>query len=1103
MAKILGKNGVVSVVFQSLSTVLLFGYAYRGFFDSGMFSYGDNPPFPVSAPQAFSAFFSSWHPLDLGVVLPYSLTTFLQGLSIIFAGGDSALAQRVFSLLPLPLAFGTMYWFLGRLVNSSPARWLASFAYSINPVTIGAMLGGAIGMIYVHALAPLLVGSLVRMFAGKREIRTPLVFALCLALGASFGAYIVLYTLPFVLYLSFHVLRRHGTTHLLGLGLLGALSIGLSLLLTLPYTLYALPILSRFLLGGSVSSISPQDLSGFVGEISYTYSSSSALNILKFGSTSLPFLGYLTNNSWSVLGLAYPLLAFLPTLFKYDHRIKIAVVGFSTFAVSIASLIWLVQLGVGLRLYTLLPSLFVFSNPSGLNLMLVFAYAPLMAISFETVERIIRNHRMAIVKSNRRPSIASKRVAQPGAFAMLFLILLILGAYNWPFFTGDLSFSLAGRSVAQSEIPKVFYDASHWLDNRRTPDSYFRTLWLPLDYSTQLAIRWLDPNSLTVPLGTEQYLDLSISKPISYVFSALSNGDTNNVGALLAYLDVRYVVVNMQSQETGPVRSSGFLNYKTPFIYGAPQAFVDILSKQSDLAIVYRTDSFQVYENERVLPNVVAYQRAFYLTSNVSNESGLSSQLWGMTRLSALPSFNPSSQLLVLSALLSPPQQDSMRQFASTIVLSNVTSTQSSIISVNNSQDVISISPLTLAQKLAYRDAGDNLTNWSIIRGSWQIQQGALHQNETTIARALAVAGNATWTNYDVSTRFQLPSQISGGQSLGLVFRYNNGTSYYEAWLYANQMAIRLVNKGNSYLLANTYNVPSIAPNTWHNLEVLAYGSTFEFYLDEKLYLTSSDPTYSQGGIGLTTYDSSAYFNNIQVNLLLPRSSFPAPFTGKYILVLPGNTTNSISVYLDGEPSDVTWTREANWYTSSALYLSQGQHYVQMSGDNFQSSDALIAYSLRTNSTLAQLLASGSESPRVQFQRVSQTEYSAEASSNQSFFLSIGEIYNRDWNGYEGGRRLFHFPAFYGTNGFYIENGGHLFVRVTFDQQTLKNDALVIWVISWTTLLGVLSWNYKGKLRDLQVRMTRRDRTSHIASHDKEHRSAPSETSSEDIGDRC
>lgn len=44
----------------------LFLFAYREFLGTGMLSYGDSPPFPETANQAFDAFKSAWQPLSRG-----------------------------------------------------------------------------------------------------------------------------------------------------------------------------------------------------------------------------------------------------------------------------------------------------------------------------------------------------------------------------------------------------------------------------------------------------------------------------------------------------------------------------------------------------------------------------------------------------------------------------------------------------------------------------------------------------------------------------------------------------------------------------------------------------------------------------------------------------------------------------------------------------------------------------------------------------------------------------------------------------------------------------------------------------------------------------
>ena len=57
--------------------------------------------------------------------------------------------------------------------------------------------------------------------------------------------------------------------------------------------------------------------------------------------------------------------------------------------------------------------------------------------------------------------------------------------------------------------------------------------------------------------------------------------------------------------------------------------------------------------------------------------------------------------------------------------------------------------------------------------------------------------------------------------------------------------------------------------NTPRKIQVLVQGNTYKAYIDNVLWLTATDSTYTNGGAGLRTWDSTlACFNNFSVDPL-------------------------------------------------------------------------------------------------------------------------------------------------------------------------------------------------------------------------------------------
>ncbi len=701
----MNKKRILHILFISIFVSILFIYAYRDFLSVGMLSYGDCAPFPVTANQAIEAYASAWQPLSRGVTLPSGiLTTALESFTILFCGGNSVVAQKIFYFASLPLAFIAMYFFLRKLNVSTSASLVASFAYSINPVTIGNFGGGVHTYFYVLFFSPLLAIVLIDIGNGKNLLRNTIIVSMLLALTISFGTLTSLfYFIPLAVYAILNPLFKKNDlltraslfrikikSSLIITGTLLA-SLILALLLILPYSIFAFSLGSQYL-PGQVPAAGV--LNSLVETVRSTYASSNLLNILKFGSSSLSSLGYLSSSPWTFLGFIYPILAYASLLFQ-DHKNTAIKVILALYSFVPITLIWLANLGPGLQIYRLFPMLFAFLNPSGLNMILVFCYAPLIAFTIDKIgmftqhiylprlipkTEFLQQHYQHFKRSFRRLS----------SFNGLFLIIIILltsafAIYNWPIDTGDMGFSLSGRPIDQSVIQPSVYHASSWINAQRVQGGDFRTLWLPLDYETQLATRWLDPGSLTLPLGIGQYTSLSLVQYISYVFSALANNATSQIGSLLAQLNVKYIVVNLvpQSYETGSPRISDTGEGGLPFLYGSPEGYIAILNTQKDLQLVENQTDFLIYQNLEYLPSVTVYSNSFYITP--TNSQTVDSSL--TEALSNLQDFKPSNQVLIFGDDLSQVTQTSFIENSAVVItyMENSNSTPTAVIAISQS----------------------------------------------------------------------------------------------------------------------------------------------------------------------------------------------------------------------------------------------------------------------------------------------------------------------------------------------------------------------------------------------------------------------------------
>lgn len=578
-----------------LVTISLFAFAYRHYWNYEMFAYGDLPVFPGSFKDAFNAFVSSWQPDSRGNILVQLPSLLFQAVFLFILKGNALLAQKIYVLVPLPLAFIAMYFFLGRYIKSRLAKYLGAFIYSVNPHTMGSgFLGGSFGMIYAHALFPLLLIFLFDMFkkdsAPTRRIGNMLLFTFLFGFTFSNSGSIVIFILPVMAFLVIRTLAQKdgrflGESVVLILGCLIIFS-----LLILPWLYgsihYILPYLCPFL--AKVEDIA-----------SPTAGPSTQLSVVMGAYSSQRFINMLTLQ-WrevairTIWGFIIPVMAFLSLLLtQYDKKKFRIALKFSIGAVLLLLFFWLTHLKLTGWLFTHFPVLFNFRNTAKPSLLLSFFYASLIAIG---VEEIIK--RFSGMRSN-----LQRRLCH----GYLLAFIAVIAIFSQQFFTGDMR-------VRQDRgpgmfIPKSFYETGKWLDERRSSEGFFRTLWLPWVYDeTEIKLRWIDQYTLNTVLGLTQYIASPTKDYTQFVTKTLCAGQTRYLGSLLAHANVKYVIVNLLSQQRGRCR------FDHNYAFGSPINFAKVLNRQKDLRLIITKPDLSIYENKNFKPHVTAWDKIYFIS---------------------------------------------------------------------------------------------------------------------------------------------------------------------------------------------------------------------------------------------------------------------------------------------------------------------------------------------------------------------------------------------------------------------------------------------------------------------------------------------------------
>jgi hypothetical protein len=181
---------------------------------------------------------------------------------------------------------------------------------------------------------------------------------------------------------------------------------------------------------------------------------------------------------------------------------------------------------------------------------------------------------------------------------------------------------------------------------------------------------------------------------------------------------------------------------------------------------------------------------------------------------------------------------------------------------------------------LPWTDPLNSLTNWTVIDGTWSASYGVLSGSNSP--EALIVAGNSAWTNYQVAVQTIINVGAATNES-SVVIRFTDSNDFYWMGLgcYGYAYAICKMAAGTGTLLAGSGSSSSLVQGQTYTLLAVANGSTFSLYVDGSLVLQVSDSAFSQGKLGVRTFNSSIQVLSITAtSIVMPAVTVGASVNG-------------------------------------------------------------------------------------------------------------------------------------------------------------------------------------------------------------------------------
>jgi len=558
---------------------LIFVFLYRNLSIESMWSFSDLLAF--NRATFIDTFLSSWTFQFLGYHHEKPLQTFQFLLQLLIE--NDVIAQKIFFLSFLPIAFMAMYIFVRNCLKSFWSRLFSSFLFSLNPLTVGEFVNGSTWMIS-YAIFPLILYFLLRIF-DARATRDAILYGLCISILISLSEGPLWALLCIFSPIFFTIFSKLLGAPEISLKRLFKVSILVFTFILIGFALHLPKIHNTLFLQQLL--LQPQFIASYLEDIKFCYSKAVPQNLLRLaGNAGSPMgaLGYNNIAWWTILGIVIPMIAFIPLINRKKEMFSFDL-SFSLMVCLITLFIFLTHERITYPLFLKFPALFSLRNPKNLMYPLAFGLSFLFGRGLDDLL-----------------NLAKKFESRKRFFIQLLLIIIVgssLVTYVcYPLLGGDMGL---GKVRGDSYIvPASYYKAINVLRENSEGAEFYRVLWLPYTYQVQTRIvnvvshfgARLGQTTLPTP-NTEFVEDL---------FRRIERNEYENFSEAIALFNIKYIVIDRTQRSAKPLKV--YKEYGTPFISGNPELFNNFICKQNKFLKIYEDNDFIIYKNNFCIPHL-------------------------------------------------------------------------------------------------------------------------------------------------------------------------------------------------------------------------------------------------------------------------------------------------------------------------------------------------------------------------------------------------------------------------------------------------------------------------------------------------------------------
>ena len=607
------KHKAMETVFAFSTTMAILYILFRNFFDHGMLIYPDLfevfPAHPSSL--GYNLYFSAWNLGSFGsyntAMFPmYSFFSLLSELGLY-----GVVLQESFVMSFLVISGISLAILVRRITDSLSSQFISIVIYFLSPMLFIEIFNGS-GVFTFYSMAPLFA-LLSYMFFVERGKYSFLLLTASISIATFFLPFSIIFSLPIIISAFIvSLIIRPTLKNRLYSGLSFVAVYAFAVFLNAPYFIGNLTQLS----GVGFKAVTSQD--SFM-LFSYQWASPFRAWTL-LGAGLYPRYGIFYDQFWSAMLIALPAFSTLSLIIKCNttkgHNTKLFL---GILMLLSYGFIEGVHYGLIFFLFHYFPLMYVDNYPESFSICLNLSYSLLIPVLIHRLRHFKQEYPLSKQYNNREKrhafrdgSLATTSIA---VAVIAILMLTIIGSSFFTIEGGNFNFSEINKRIGQPPqwgvVAPPSFTAIYDFLSTHNGLSGERPWILPYpgfngqsQFSDFYAFLFNQPYSMSSSGSGFFYAGGGISSQeySTAIAKALVSNSTDMIGIPLGVASVKFVVVDKS------LNFSGSPHWTWGSLAGNPKYFIQLLSYQKDLRLIYDNNTMNVYLNLDYRPYVQGYE---------------------------------------------------------------------------------------------------------------------------------------------------------------------------------------------------------------------------------------------------------------------------------------------------------------------------------------------------------------------------------------------------------------------------------------------------------------------------------------------------------------